>query len=305
MRFAEGSTMSPPRRIIANATHLVTRRSCQRTFRLRPSPETTRIFKYCLARAMEKTGILLHAVCVMSNHHHLVVTDPRGVLPDFLRELHRLTSKALNTSQRQRENLWAAEPCSVVQLTTDEDIEDKIAYVTANPVAAGLVQQPEEWPGFVAWGEQTLSVERPKSYFLEDGACPPVLQLRLTPPPMVGERAGREAQWMDRVRRTLTKKVAEAHETVRKSGRVFLGRAAVLATSFLGRPSSYEEKRDRNPTFAAMCSAVRDELRKIEQGFRAAYREALEEWRGGEAAVQFPLGTWAMRMVPGISIAKA
>jgi hypothetical protein len=26
---------------------------------------------------------------VMSNHHHAVVTDTRGVLPEFLRELHR------------------------------------------------------------------------------------------------------------------------------------------------------------------------------------------------------------------------
>jgi hypothetical protein len=29
-----------------------------------------------------------------------------------------------------------------VRLVTDEDVEDKIAYVVANPVAAGLVQQP-------------------------------------------------------------------------------------------------------------------------------------------------------------------
>jgi hypothetical protein len=38
---------------------------------------------------------------VMSNHHHLVVTDRRGALPDFLRELHRLTAKAINASQGQ------------------------------------------------------------------------------------------------------------------------------------------------------------------------------------------------------------
>jgi hypothetical protein len=28
---------------------------------------------------------VLHACCVMSNHHRVVVTDTRGVLPDFLR----------------------------------------------------------------------------------------------------------------------------------------------------------------------------------------------------------------------------
>ena len=86
----------------------------------------------------------------MSNHHHLVVTDVRGVLPDFLREFHRLTAKAMNASQGQWENLWAAEPCNLVRLVTDQDIEDKIAYVVANPVAAELVKQPEHWPGVLA-----------------------------------------------------------------------------------------------------------------------------------------------------------
>jgi len=136
-------------------TYLVTRRCYRRTFRLRPSPETTHILASCLGLAAEKTGILLHAVCFMSNHHHMVVTDPFGTLPDFLREVHRLTAKALNAAQGQWENLWSAEPCSAVQLADDEDIIDKIAYVAANPVAAGLVARPEDWPGLSIWTQGT------------------------------------------------------------------------------------------------------------------------------------------------------
>jgi REP element-mobilizing transposase RayT len=136
--------MSAPRRVVPGTTYLVTRRCYQRTFRLRPSPETTHILAYCLGLAVEKTGILLHAVCFMSNHHHMVVTDPLGTLPDFLREVHRLTAKALNAAQGQSENLWSAEPCSAVQLADDEDIIDKISYVAANPVAAGPRRQ---WVG--------------------------------------------------------------------------------------------------------------------------------------------------------------
>jgi putative transposase len=139
--------MAHPRRVVPGETYLITRRCYQRTFRLRPCAETNRIFLYCLAFAAQRTGVVLHAVCVMSNHHHLVVTDVRGVLPEFLRELHRLTAKAINASQGQWENLWAAEPCNAVRLVTDGDVEDKIAYVVANPVAAGLVAQPEQWPG--------------------------------------------------------------------------------------------------------------------------------------------------------------
>jgi hypothetical protein len=51
-----------------------------------------------------------------------------------------------------------------VRLVTDQDVEDKIAYVVANPVAAGLVEHPEQWPGVLLWGESrrrvTVSVRR-------------------------------------------------------------------------------------------------------------------------------------------------
>jgi REP element-mobilizing transposase RayT len=161
--------MAHPRRIVPGETYLITRRCYQRTFRLRPSELTNTIFLYCLAFAAMRTGIAVHAVCVMSNHHHLVVTDTRGVLPDFLRELHRLTAKAINASQGQWENLWAAEPCNVVRLVTDEDVESKIAYVVANPVAAGLVRQPDEWPGVLLWGERVVTVRRPDVYFAPEG----------------------------------------------------------------------------------------------------------------------------------------
>jgi Ni/Co efflux regulator RcnB len=43
--------VASPRRIIRNETHLITRRCYQRTFRLRPSPETNQIFVYCVAFA--------------------------------------------------------------------------------------------------------------------------------------------------------------------------------------------------------------------------------------------------------------
>src|SRR5271165_922273 len=123
--------MASPRRVVPGAIYLITRRCSQRAFRLRPSAATTHILAYCLAYALEKTGVVLHAACFMSNHHHLVVSDPMGLLPDFLRELHRLTAKAMNALQGQWENLWSAEPCSAVRLADDQDVIDKIAYVAA------------------------------------------------------------------------------------------------------------------------------------------------------------------------------
>jgi putative transposase len=251
-------------------------------------------FLYCLAFAAERTGVVLHACCVMSNHHHLVVTDTRGVLPDFLRELHRLTAKAMNASQGQWENLWAAEPCNAVRLVTDQDVEDKIAYVVSNPVAAGLVEQPEHWPGVLLWGQSQRRVTRPGSYFREDGTCPEDLSLVIEPP---GPRNGRMValrEWRERVGTAIALKVAAAHRTIRQAGRAFLGKAAVLAASFIERARSYEQRFGVIPTFAAKARSAREELGRVERYFRAWYRRALEQWRGGQREVVFPTGTWGM-----------
>jgi len=286
--------VSHPRRIVPAETYLVTRRCYQRTFRLRPSAETNQIFLYCLAFAVEKTGVLLHAVCVMSNHHHLVVTDPRGVLPDFLRELHRLTAKAMNALQGQWENLWAAEPCNVVRLVTNEDVEEKIAYVVANPVAAGLVRRPEEWPGVVLWKNRALRVARPASYFRKDGTCAPELELSVVAPPVRDGAEHPTSDWMGRVERAIAAKVADAHRAIVAARRGFLGTEAVLASSFAQRARSHEERFGVVPTLAAKARAVRDKLRRVERHFRRSYRAALKEWRSGRRGVAFPFGTWGL-----------
>jgi putative transposase len=292
-------TVSHPRRVVPGETYLITRRCYQRTFRLRPRRETNDIFAYCLALAMRATGVRLHAACVMSNHHHLVVTDPRGVLPDFLRELHRLTAKAMNASQGQWENLWAAEPCNVVRLATDDDVDDKVAYVVANPVAAGLVRSPEAWPGLLLSGATVLRVARPSAYFTREGVCPPDLTLTVEPPPTRGDEPITRESRAQRLQRFVREKVAAAHAAMRAAGRGFLGVDAVLSTSFARRAKSYETKCGTIPTFAARVAVVREHLRRVERGFRVQYRRALRVWRTGVRDVVFPEGTWWLRVFHG------
>jgi REP element-mobilizing transposase RayT len=278
------------------ATYLITRRCYQRTFRLRPSPATNQILSYCLALALEKTGVVLHAACFMSNHHHLVVSDPRGVLPDFLRELHRSTAKAMNASQGQWENLWSAEPCNVVRLADDHDVVDKIAYVAANPVAAGLVARPEEWPGLSLWTERAVRVARPGPYFDERGSSPAALVLRAVLPRRAGDNESRASWWSRTVTNALAAKVAAAYRKMRSACRAFLGRAGVLAQSFVKRAKTFEPKRVLVPTVAAKSPLARSAMLAAQRAFRGAYRAALSEWRSGMRAIVFPFGTWWMRV---------
>ena len=287
--------MAAPRRVVPGATYLITRRCYQRTFRLRPSADTTHVLGYCLALAIEKTGVLLHAACFMSDHHHLVVGDPRGELPNFLRELHRFAAKALNAAQGQWENLWSAEPCSAVRLADDFDVVDKIAYVAANPVAAGLVAHPEQWPGLSIWRPGVVKVARPQGYF-RAGGCPDDVTLQVELPKSVSERAWGPSLWARHIRDALAAKVAKAHWTMRAAGREFMGRAAVLAQSFAKRAVSFEPKRVLVPTVAAKDPNARRLLLGLHKAFRIAYRRALDAWRAGERLTVFPVGTWWMRV---------
>lgn len=73
--------MSLPRCVLAGTTYLVTRRCIGRRFLLRPDRALNELFVYCLGLAAQEHGVRLHALCVMSNHYHLVLTHVRGCSP--------------------------------------------------------------------------------------------------------------------------------------------------------------------------------------------------------------------------------
>lgn len=287
--------MSHAQPVVPGATYLLTRRCYQRAFRLTPTDLTTQIVTYCLALALRKFGVLLHAACVMSNHMHLVITDPNGVLPDFQRELHRFIAKAMNALHGSADNFWSSEKPKSIRLADPREIIDKIAYVAANPVAAGLVESPEKWPGLVLWKEDAVHVERPMAYFGKRSTCPDALDLVISPPPPNVSEAS-TSSWMEDVRSALMEHVAEAHRMMRELGRRFLGRAAVLATSFKDRAKSYEAKRTLVPSVSATDKAARLALLAVRKAFRIAYRAALNAWQAGDREVVFPYGTWWMRV---------
>ena len=88
--------MAVPRCVVPGKTLFISRRCSERRFFLRPCQATRSTVVYLVAEAAERFGVKVHALCVLSNHLHMVITDTEGNYPAFLCQVHKLIAKALN-----------------------------------------------------------------------------------------------------------------------------------------------------------------------------------------------------------------
>jgi REP element-mobilizing transposase RayT len=296
--------MTAPRRIVKDALYLVSRRCIFRLFLLRPSTLANELFRYILAVASERFGVVIHAFCVLSDHFHLVVTDPNGRLPEFEQFLDAMVARSFNALLGRWESFWAPGSYSAVALERTEDVLDKIAYVLANPAAAGLVRHGSEWPGLWSAPEQIgagpVEVERPEFFFRKDGPMPARAKLELVCPP------GFES--VEAFREQLVAAVAErerkAAEKLAADGRAFLGAVRILAQDPRSSAASREKRRGLNPRIACKDPEQRVEaLRRLKQ-FLADYRIAWRAFADGVRDVVFPHGTYWLRVAYGVRCAS-
>lgn len=258
------------------------------------------VFLFLLAVAAQRFAVQVHAFCVMSNHFHLVLTDPEARLPAFHQFLDALVARALNAHLGRWEAFWAPQSYSAVTLVSPEDVVEKTAYVLANPVSAGLVRSGRLWPGL--WsdpdriGAGPARIERPRHFFAANGALPETVELEITTPPGFGSAA----EFKDRVVRTLAARESAGAEKV---GRKFLGVARVLRQSPMALPRSMEPRRNLNPRVAAQDTSTRITALVRLREFVRAYRLAWAARRAGKVDTVFPAGTYLMRVVHGVPCA--
>lgn len=290
--------MTAPRPVHAGTTYLITRRCLNRSYFLRPSAMVAQIFSYVLALAAQRTGVQVHAYCVLSNHFHLVVTDPLARLPAFQQLLDSFVARAVNALIGRKETFWAPHSYSAVALGAPDDIVSKVAYTLANPVAAGLVSAGHLWPGL--WSKpssfgSSREVRRPDHFFDPKGGLPELLGLELVVPE--GFRSGED------FRARVTAELARQEQAARLENAAFLGVERILRQDPFGRPRPDGTARGLIPRVAA-----RDKWRRIEllRGLRAFlddHAEAMRSWREGRRRTIFPAGTYLMRVAHGVTCA--
>ena len=293
--------MSQPRQILPGTTYLVSRRCAQRQFLLRPSRRVNHIFRFCLAVAAQRNGIQLHAYCVLSNHYHLVLTDPAARLPEFMHWLNEYVAKSINALLGRWEAVWAPGSYSAVRLADSEAVMKDLVYVYTNPVDAGLVRRARDWPGALSLPSDMtappMEIRRIKGFFRDEGPVPSSAQLQVSIPSLL------MADLDDAPRRLEQRVHAREKELQRRAqaqGRQFLGRKKVLRQSPWGRPRDAEPRRGLNPRIACRDKWKRIETLQRLKDFLAAYREARQRYIDGQTDARFPAGTYLLRVRFGV-----
>ena len=286
---------------------MFTRRCSERRFFLRPDAVTNNAVWYCLGWAAKTHGMVLHAVVAMSNHVHVVATDPRGVYPDFLRDFHGLLARVVNAARGRWEHFWDANQASAVLLEDEAAQTDKLAYVLANPV--GLVKLATDWPGATALHSiltgAPVVATRPDHFFRDEkdgGAMPETLTLTFEPPPTLADRSREE--YVRLVRTQVGHIESKADERRRAEGSTVLGPQRVLAQPWCDRPANPEPRRELSPHVACRDKWLRLERLEANRSFQDFYRAAFDKFRKGIETV-FPFGTWLMRFRAAVQVSTA
>jgi len=93
----------------------------------------------------DRFGVAIWAYCLMPNHIHLIaVPESEEGLRHAIGETHRRYTRHINFREGWRGHLWQGRFASFVM--DFYHLLTAVRYVELNPVRAGLVDQPEQWP---------------------------------------------------------------------------------------------------------------------------------------------------------------
>ncbi len=311
--------VTPPRQIHPGQLCFVTVRAVNRCYRFAPTRKTLEIVWYCFARTLDKYRdcIEAHEFLWMSNHYHLVLTDRGGRLPRFMEELNSLLARALNALYGIQ-GTAIEKGYNLVAVATEDKLVEHCVYTLANPCSANLVERCHQWQGVssrrLEYGVP-FTVTRPK-HGLWGGACrhvgraaaqaskraryggrsklPEVVTLELTRPSIMPELS--DAELRDYIRGLLHQHERNLVRARRERQERVMGWAAATKVSFRAAPKQTEARFGTVPSYSASTTAARSSAWKRRREFLKEYYDALRRFIGGEWEVEFPPGTWLMKI---------
>lgn len=86
-----------------------------------------------------------HAYCLMSNHYHALIGTPDANLSKGMRQLNGVFTQWSNRRHRRMGHLFQGRFKGIL-VDADSYLAELTRYVVLNPVRAGMVRQPGDWP---------------------------------------------------------------------------------------------------------------------------------------------------------------
>ncbi len=280
----------------------VTARTAGSRFLLRPGPTANDLIVGVLGRAQALYGVRIHAVAVMSNHlHALVSVDHAAQLAAFMQHALANIAKEVGRHHRWRGPFWSRRYRSIVVADAESQVA-RLRYVLCQGLKEGLVERAERWPGVSSlkattkgarllgvWYDRTAQfVARRRGDKPDPFRTEQIYELHLSHLPTLGHLSGPEygRYVVDLIRK---------EEDVVREDRAQLGKASVLGERRILEqdPHAAPSRSDRSPAplVHAASFAVRHAFRAAYQAFVDAFRAAAECLRAG-ATGAFPLGAF-------------
>ena len=98
-----------------------------------------------LAQVCKRFNWTVHAYCLMSNHYHLLVETPEPNLSAGMRQLNGVYTQLTNRAHERVGHAFQGRFKAIV-VDKDNYLLELARYVVLNPVRAGMVQDPGQWP---------------------------------------------------------------------------------------------------------------------------------------------------------------
>ena len=102
-------------------------------------------FLAVLEQAVERSGWVCHAYCLMPNHYHLLIETPRANLSWGMRHLNGVYTQATNRRHKRSGHLFQGR-FKAILVERERYLLQVARYIALNPVRAKMVKAPGDWP---------------------------------------------------------------------------------------------------------------------------------------------------------------
>ncbi len=102
-------------------------------------------FLAIFSHVVERFGWICHAYCLMDNHYHLLIETPMPNLSRGMRQLNGTYTQSYNRRHAKVGHLLQGRFKSIL-VEKEAHLLELCRYVVLNPVRAGKISHPQEWP---------------------------------------------------------------------------------------------------------------------------------------------------------------